>query len=85
MRNEQRAQAQEQDDIISNVVKMFYDPAKYKLADNCVICMGDFELNQEVTPLPCDMRHVFHTECITQWMKTQTKCPLCKAEITVEK
>ena len=45
MRNEQRAQAQEQDDIISNVVKMFYDPAKYKLADNCVICMGDFELN----------------------------------------
>ena len=44
-RDEQRAQDQEKDTAISSVVKFFYDPEKYKLADTCAICLGDFEPN----------------------------------------
>ena len=47
----------------------------------CAICLCEFKEDQEVTPLPCDIRHYFHTECIKNWLKEKTKCPLCNKEI----
>ena len=43
-----------------------------------------FTDEDEVTPLPCDMRHYFHTSCIEDWMKQKNICPLCKKVITKE-
>ena len=39
-----------------------------------------------ITPLPCDVRHYFHTECIENWYNQQGReyCPLCKEEFTLE-
>lgn len=37
-----------------------------------------------LTPLPCDVRHYFHSECIEHWMKEKTECPLCRMEINTE-
>ena len=28
---------------------------------------------------PCD--HIFHTECLEQWLKFKNECPYCKREI----
>ena len=54
---------------------------KDKTFEECVICMSKFEDTDQVSSLQCDSRHVFHTECLSQWMQTKTQCPLCKVEI----
>ena len=48
----------------------------------CVICLNDFTESDRVTPLPCDRRHYFHTECIKQWAKQKQYCPLCNVNFT---
>lgn len=52
----------------------------------CAICLGGFQDNEfqpmKATPLPCDLRHVFHTECIKSWFKNENNCPLCKKTVT---
>jgi E3 ubiquitin-protein ligase DOA10 len=62
--------------------KMVYDPDTFKQTDQCAICLSEFEESQSVSPLPCNIKHYFHTECLEQWMKTKQECPLCRAEIT---
>ena len=57
---------------------------KGKEMNNCVICTEDFTAESEVSELACDERHIFHTACISEWMKRQTVCPLCKKEVTVK-
>ena len=46
--------------------------------------MEPFDENQKVTPLPCSIKHYFHTNCIETWMKRQTVCPFCRQEINVK-
>jgi hypothetical protein len=49
---------------------------------NCVICMEDFKNGDKTTNLPC--LHMFHTNCIQSWLKTQNTCPICKFKLTVD-
>ena len=50
--------------------------------NNCIICLSDFEIGDKVTSLPC--LHMFHTDCIKDWLKTKNHCPVCKYTITEE-
>ena len=48
----------------------------------CPICWSEFGRNDYVTTLVCDEKHIFHTECIEQWIrKGQNSCPLCRCTI----
>ena len=49
---------------------------------NCVICLEDFKNGDNATVLPCI--HLFHTDCIKNWLKTQNCCPICKFKLTGE-
>jgi hypothetical protein len=44
--------------------------------DMCVICQIVFDPEMEVTKMPC--RHVYHKECIVQWLRTSHMCPVCR-------
>jgi len=47
----------------------------------CAICMEPFNENQDyVSPLTCDARHFYHSDCIEEWLNNKNECPLCKAE-----
>ena len=46
---------------------------------NCVICLEDFKNGDRATILPCI--HLFHTNCIKNWLKTQDCCPICKYKL----
>lgn len=45
----------------------------------CVICAEPFVEGQDyVTPLYCDHRHYYHSDCIESWLVRKNECPLCK-------
>jgi hypothetical protein len=47
---------------------------------NCLICMENFQNEEEILALPC--AHLFHRECLIGWLEKQNTCPICKFEIT---
>lgn len=51
--------------------------------EECVICLNSMKegKNNTVVPLPCHKSHVFHYECLLNWVKNQQICPVCRAQI----
>ncbi|GAB6019296.1 hypothetical protein CHUAL_000891 [Chamberlinius hualienensis] len=47
--------------------------------EKCTICLSEFEDNEDVRRLPC--MHLFHTECVDQWLTTNKRCPICRVDI----
>ena len=45
----------------------------------CIICLEDFKDNDNAIFLPCF--HVFHNNCIREWLRNKDFCPLCKINI----
>jgi len=47
---------------------------------NCVICMDDlFTSTKNVSVMKCG--HTIHAECLTDYMKSNYKCPICQKSI----
>ncbi|XP_076944971.1 E3 ubiquitin-protein ligase At4g11680-like [Bidens hawaiensis] len=44
----------------------------------CSICLERYENGNELKNLPCN--HVFHKDCVEQWLRLNPECPLCKAK-----
>lgn len=45
--------------------------------ETCAICLSDlFEPGEEVVRLNCKSEHVFHKQCIREWLKNHDTCPL---------
>jgi hypothetical protein len=58
---------------------------KFKLPEDkkdCIICMSTFEHGEKVSTLPC--LHIYHSQCIKDWFKSNSTCPVCKYKITNE-
>ena len=68
--------------MINRLMKTKYDSNVFKNQEACLICLVNFEGGTMVTPLPCDIRHYFHTPCIEQWLMINASCPLCKNAVT---
>lgn len=45
----------------------------------CVICQCDYEEGEQIKTLTC--QHQFHDECIMQWLKNHSTCPICHASL----
>lgn len=43
---------------------------------NCVICLEDLSEGREAVSMPCS--HLFHGDCIEEWLNTSHKCPICR-------
>jgi hypothetical protein len=66
-------------------------PHKYKMVkkveegteedydEKCTICLCEFEEEEDVRRLPC--MHLFHVECVDQWLGTNKRCPICRVDI----
>ena len=49
-----------------------------------IICMDVFDEDSQITLLPCNERHFYHSQCISDWVKSNPKCPLWNTLIKVE-
>ena len=47
--------------------------------EKCTICLCDFEDQEDVRRLPC--MHLFHIQCVDQWLPTNKRCPICRVDI----
>eukprot|EP00931_Biecheleriopsis_adriatica_P067854 TRINITY_DN41917_c0_g1_i1.p1 TRINITY_DN41917_c0_g1~~TRINITY_DN41917_c0_g1_i1.p1 ORF type:complete len:396 (-),score=78.03 TRINITY_DN41917_c0_g1_i1:82-1269(-) len=47
----------------------------------CMVCLCNFEKDEEVRRLPCSGSHVFHASCIDEWLRRCTDCPICKTNV----
>ena len=47
----------------------------------CSICYCNLKEGEMVHKLHC--RHIFHCECIKEWLMKEKVCPMCKQEISV--
>lgn len=60
---------------------------KYKRDDglvestDCSVCLSEFQEDESVRLLP-KCNHAFHLPCIDTWLKSNSSCPLCRANIT---
>merc|ERR1719401_1097049 len=46
---------------------------------SCSICLEFFRHGMLLTGLSCG--HVFHVECLTQWVQRSAHCPNCRARV----
>ena len=40
----------------------------FSYSDECAICLTKYQENDDVTVLPCNEKHYFHTVCIKDWL-----------------
>lgn len=60
----------------------YWKANKNILKNNCLICLDDYEDNNELTTLPC--LHFFHKNCILKWLDSHVTCPICKNQAIKE-
>jgi hypothetical protein len=47
--------------------------------ETCRICLNDYENQEWVRRLQC--MHLFHKNCVDQWLQMNKQCPLCRVDI----
>lgn len=49
------------------------------MEDSCPICYEDLEQDSSSKLINC--MHEFHIECIHQWLKIRSSCPICRSPL----
>lgn len=47
----------------------------------CAVCLSEFAGDESLRLLP-GCCHVFHPDCIDQWLENHTTCPVCRADLS---
>ncbi|GLJ34225.1 hypothetical protein SUGI_0687740 [Cryptomeria japonica] len=47
----------------------------------CSICRIEYEVGEEACQMPCHKTHIFHSDCLRQWLERRKSCPLCKTGV----
>lgn len=51
------------------------------MTEDCPICYEELRLETKTTR--CN--HTFHKECLEEWLRSESICPLCRNEYPIEK
>lgn len=70
--------------LLDRLVRTRFTPANFNRDEACSVCLEDFKENDEVITLPCSDRHIFHSQCILEWLPRNNACPLCKEPVSVD-
>lgn len=76
--------------VVGNLTHAFIDSKTRKFDEGkdggdatCTICYMDFKDEPErvIAELNCSNKHIFHADCLKQWVERNNTCPLCKEVI----
>lgn len=57
--------------------------ADNKHLGNCAICLKNINKDEPILILSCPGKHYFHGDCIKNWLKVKTCCPMCRSELVL--
>jgi len=67
---------------LASVCETFIAEAEQDL-DSCTICLCALSAGEELIRVGCDARHVFHSQCIAEWLtKSSTCCPIDQQDLS---
>lgn len=55
------------------------EKGKTSCDEQCAICLTPYEATEMIMRLPCN--HIFHHTCISEWLKVNASCPMCRANV----
>merc|ERR1712232_1455648 len=53
-------------------------PFNTQQPQECAICLACFASGTEAAKLPCGRNHIFHHDCLMEWLVRNPSCPLCR-------
>ena len=53
-----------------------------KEVDICIICTENFQPKDKIVQLKCNSIHIFHFNCIIQWINKKPICPICRYDLS---
>ncbi|KAI9090905.1 hypothetical protein K1719_028390 [Acacia pycnantha] len=59
--------------------KVFDD--EIKVGERCNICLENVNHGEDLLAMPCE--HIFHYNCLVEWLQISHICPLCRSHIPV--
>ena len=67
--------------VCKEELQSIMDKINYK-NERCAICQDKYKPKDKVGTLSCNGGHIFHKDCIYQWLKADNKksCPLCRQQ-----
>ncbi|KAJ7068472.1 hypothetical protein C8F01DRAFT_978487, partial [Mycena amicta] len=69
------------EDVLSGLESAQYrDWATSDSDKRCPICLDDYQPSDRVMRLG-DCRHWLHKDCLAQWLKGATTCPVCRKDV----
>mmetsp|Transcript_87645 Transcript_87645/g.253120 ORF Transcript_87645/g.253120 Transcript_87645/m.253120 type:complete len:388 (+) Transcript_87645:72-1235(+) len=68
-------------ETLEQIPRISWPPADARESSQqtCMICLGDFAIGDRCRKLPC--RHIFHEDCVDEWLRRCTDCPICKDNV----
>ncbi|KAL9654300.1 hypothetical protein ABK040_010331 [Willaertia magna] len=63
----------------THIYKHDDDNSRDKENNTCPICLCEYEDGDELRTLPCF--HIFHKECIDNWLQQKNTCAICKLQV----
>lgn len=70
--------------ILNRLVRTRFTPENYNQNEAWSVCLEEFKPEDEIITLPWNGRHIFHTQCILEWLPRNNACPLCKEPVSME-
>jgi len=51
-------------------------------SNECSICLDDLVIGQPALRIPCG--HLFHEDCVKDWLRKSNECPVCRYELPTD-
>ena len=61
------------------MVKITVDDLQEQSNKECMVCLMEHEVGKYACKLPCS--HLFHRECLLDWLHKHSNCPICRYEL----
>ncbi|TPX37386.1 hypothetical protein SeLEV6574_g07892 [Synchytrium endobioticum] len=65
--------------VFAMCISLTQAPGTEPINTTCSVCLAEVEPQHFGKTLPC--AHRFHTECINQWLLSNTNCPICGVSV----
>jgi hypothetical protein len=62
--------------IIAKIKKNIVSIEDINKTVTCSICLEEFNSEKDISFLDCE--HIYHTDCIIEWINKEPTCPLCR-------